>query len=152
MTIVDELVLVSIIIIVTWLFIPVPKLRCYFQVSHQGNHIPGGFSSGTPMDCPSAFMHQYQKPGVYYYIRWVQWMNGLFIFVERDDAFFFILHLSLAIAQIYSTFFCKLSNESIVIADNIVMVMTCSISVIPCPSYLVLLWSPHSLQWVEHYL
>ncbi|KAK2161587.1 hypothetical protein LSH36_114g03020 [Paralvinella palmiformis] len=52
-----------------WVWQEGTKQHNIIQVSHQGNHIPGGFSSGTPMDCPSAFMHQYQKPGVYYYIR-----------------------------------------------------------------------------------
>ena len=38
------------------------------QVSHQGVHIEGGFSSGAALDCPSAFMHQFIRPGVFYYV------------------------------------------------------------------------------------
>ena len=38
------------------------------QVSHQGRHIDGGFCSGAASDSPSAFMHQFSRTGVYYYI------------------------------------------------------------------------------------
>ena len=38
------------------------------QVSHQGNHIRGGFCSGAATDAPSAYMNQFQYSGVCYYI------------------------------------------------------------------------------------
>lgn len=39
------------------------------QVSFQGEPVMSGFSSGAPRDSPSAFMHQFHTPGVYYFVR-----------------------------------------------------------------------------------
>ena len=38
------------------------------QVSHQGDPIEKGFCSGAPRDAPSAFVHQFQTPGVFYFL------------------------------------------------------------------------------------
>lgn len=40
-----------------------------FQVSHQGKPIDGGFCSGIARDAPSAYVHQFMNPGVFYFIR-----------------------------------------------------------------------------------
>ena len=53
---------------VWWIWQEGNKQHNVIQVSHQGNHIRGGFVSGAPTDSPSAFLHQFTTPGVYYYI------------------------------------------------------------------------------------
>ena len=45
------------------------------QVSHCGKPIEGGFSSGATLPCPSSFMHQFDKPGLYYYKRYYMHLN-----------------------------------------------------------------------------
>lgn len=41
------------------------------QVSFNGAPVTNGFNSGAARDSPSAFMHQFYTPGIYYYVRWV---------------------------------------------------------------------------------
>ncbi|CAH1782616.1 unnamed protein product [Owenia fusiformis] len=53
---------------VWWVWQEGKKQHNIMQVSHEGNRIDDGFCSGAPLDPPSAFMHQFTKPGVYYYI------------------------------------------------------------------------------------
>lgn len=53
---------------VWWVWQEGKKQHNIRQVSHQGINIPDGFSSGFPRDPPSAHMHQFNLPGVYYYI------------------------------------------------------------------------------------
>lgn len=38
------------------------------QVTHSGNEIENGFSSGALLEAPSGFVHQFKKPGCYYYV------------------------------------------------------------------------------------
>ena len=53
---------------VWWIWQDGKKQHNIIQVSHQGNDIVGGFCSGIPLDCPSAYCHQFVQPGVFYYI------------------------------------------------------------------------------------
>eukprot|EP00105_Crassostrea_gigas_P035802 XP_019919950.1 PREDICTED: uncharacterized protein LOC105321045 [Crassostrea gigas] len=52
---------------VWWVWQSTKKQHNVIQVSHQGNPIPGGFCSGMARDSPSAFVHTFQSPGVFYY-------------------------------------------------------------------------------------
>ncbi|KAL5013162.1 hypothetical protein ScPMuIL_007432 [Solemya velum] len=51
-----------------WVWQSCKKQHNIFQVSHQGAKIKEGFSSGDARDAPSAFVHQFITPGVYYFI------------------------------------------------------------------------------------
>ncbi|XP_064633270.1 uncharacterized protein LOC135491376 [Lineus longissimus] len=53
---------------VWWVWQGTTKPHNIIQVSHQGMHIKDGFVSGAPIDSPSAYVRQFQKAGVFYYI------------------------------------------------------------------------------------
>ncbi|KAK3103976.1 hypothetical protein FSP39_023382, partial [Pinctada imbricata] len=52
---------------VWWVWQTTKKAHNVIQVSHQGEPIEGGFCSGMPRDAPSAFVHSFSSPGVFYY-------------------------------------------------------------------------------------
>ncbi|XP_063446523.1 uncharacterized protein LOC134726026 isoform X8 [Mytilus trossulus] len=53
---------------VWWVWQSSKKPHDIIQVSHQGKPIDDGFCSGQARDAPSAFMHQFMAPGVFYFI------------------------------------------------------------------------------------
>ncbi|XP_052779768.1 uncharacterized protein LOC128217013 isoform X4 [Mya arenaria] len=53
---------------VWWVWQGGKKLHNIIQVSHQGDPIEKGFCSGAPRDAPSAFVHQFHSPGVFYFL------------------------------------------------------------------------------------
>ncbi|XP_048739977.2 uncharacterized protein LOC125654190 isoform X5 [Ostrea edulis] len=52
---------------VWWVWQSTKKQHNVMQVSHQGDPFPGGFCSGMARDSPSAFVHTFKFPGVFYY-------------------------------------------------------------------------------------
>ena len=45
------------------------KMHNIQQVSYEGTPVGSGFSSGAARHAPSAFMHQFNTPGVFYFVR-----------------------------------------------------------------------------------
>ncbi|XP_025107507.1 uncharacterized protein LOC112572161 isoform X5 [Pomacea canaliculata] len=53
---------------VWWVWQSGKKQHNIIQVSHRGLPIPGGYCSGQARDSPSAFVHQFCTPGVFYFM------------------------------------------------------------------------------------
>ncbi|ESO91438.1 hypothetical protein LOTGIDRAFT_153880 [Lottia gigantea] len=53
---------------VWWVWQGCKKQHNIIQVTHQGSYVEKGFSSGLTRDSPSAYVHQFIMPGVYYFI------------------------------------------------------------------------------------